>query len=160
MSKHDKIDGFSVPNDYFNQLSDRINSNIFITNLDTKIINSGFNTPNLYFENLIAKLLQTHLFDSMENKITKVIPFNIYKYAAAACILLFIALGIYFNSSYQTKVQYRLSSIPNEDIELYLQNETNTADMPVIIENVENPFLHVNQTISNQDLNEYLKESI
>jgi|GEM_PF-6007316 len=160
MSKHDKIDGFNVPNDYFDELSNRIKSSIFVANLEAKNLTSGFITPNLYFDTLPSKLFKAQIDTKSVIKKPKIFPLHIHKYAAAACILLVTTVGIYFNSAHQTKVQYSLSSIPNEDIELYLQNETNASDMPLIIENVENPFLHVNQTINNQDLNQYLKESI
>ncbi|TAE35441.1 MAG: hypothetical protein EAY66_08815 [Sphingobacteriales bacterium] len=160
MATHDKIHGFTVPQGYFDNLQGRINSNIFIDNVKTKNTTSGYITPHLYFDNLAVKLSQVAINNNKSHKTAKIIPLYALKYAAAACILLVTTFAIYLNSSYPSKTQNQLTNISNEDIELYLQNETNAADMPLIIENVENTFLPVNQSISNQDLNEYLNESI
>ncbi len=160
MATHNKTQGFNVPHDYFDKLASRINSNVFMANLEAENINSGYITPHLYFDNLAIKLSQVAISNNTSHKKAKITPLYALKYAAAACILLITTFAIYLNSSYPSKTQNLLTNISNEEIELYLQNETNTADMPLIIENVENTFLPVNQSISNQDLNEYLNESI
>ncbi|TAF44657.1 MAG: hypothetical protein EAZ51_06350 [Sphingobacteriales bacterium] len=160
MATHDKIDGFTVPNDYFDTLPSRINTHIFITKLNESKLASGFTTPNLYFDNLEIKLSHLAKTNYHTPKALKISPLYISKYAAAACILLVTSVGVFINTSYQSKTQNLLTSVSNEEIELFLQNETNTADMPLIIENVENTYLQVNKSISNKDLNDYLNEPI
>lgn len=161
MAAEDKNSNFKVPDGYFDNLALNIQSTVFIENLKEKQLNAGFTVPQNYFENLNHKLGTTGKINQqgLAKSITKILKLNLIKYAAAACILLVCGFAVFINLGKNT-IQKQLANLPNEDIELYLQNNTNNTDLPLIIQNVNEIKVEVDKKISIQELNDYLNETI
>ncbi len=152
---------FNLPEGYFNNLAENIRVNIFIADLKEKNLDTGFKIPINYFETLGNKLSDTSKINNQQsyNTQTKILKLNIIKYAAAACILMVCGLAIYLNVA-KNNVQNHLANLPNQDIELYLQNNTNSVDIQLIEDNVNEINVNVDKNISTQEINEYLNETI
>ena len=177
-----KKNSFSIPDNYFNILSDRLRSEVNLINIKSK--NSDFETPENYFENLkkqtkaqsFLPLQQKEEFDTpagyFENnktiilekinpskqKFSKTVTLAFIRYAAAACILLTTSFGIYLNSlNVKTNAQ-ALSKIPSADLELYLQQNIESSEIQTIIENIpaETIFSVQKAEIKENDIEEYL----
>lgn len=161
MEAEDKIKNFKVPQGYFDILADNIHITVFIENFKEKQINTGFTVPQNYFDTLKNKLSTTINLQKQpqNNSKIKILKLNLIQYAAAACILIVCGFAIYINLGKNT-LQNQLANLPNEDIELYLLNNTNSTDLPLIIENVNEIKIEVDKKISTQELNDYLNETI
>ena len=160
MAAEDKINNFNVPEGYFDTLADKIRTEVFLEELKEKKLDCGFLVPDNYFENLKFKLYkkeQPLLKNS--KKSAKILPFRFVKYAVAASFLIFCTLGIYVYIT-NNQLQNQLASLPNEDIEVYLQNNTTAGDMPMILENLDDIKIEVSNEISTKELNEYITETI
>ena len=163
-----KTNGFSVPNNYFNDLSKNIINQITIEELAGKDV--AFQVPLNYFENFQSNIQETisiedrknylqsknegfftpnNYFESSKVEITakielkkspfrKIISINLIRYAAAACILLTTTFGIYLNIKRSNNIDYQLSKVSDDAIESYLKQIVESSDVPVIIENLEN----------------------
>lgn len=99
--------GFTIPDHYFNDLTDRINKKTGIK----EVIQ-----PTGKLRNLFTKAA--------------------WKYATAACIAVAVITGIYVKQ-YQSahNVQTQLSNLPDADIENYLKINADTYDNHIILEN-------------------------
>lgn len=99
--------GFTVPENYFNDLTDRINKKTGIKEVQQPA------------------------------KVRSLFSKSIWKYATAACLLFATATGIYLEQHYQgpQNVQNELSNLPDADIENYLKINADTYDNQVILEN-------------------------
>lgn len=161
MAAEDKINDFNVPEGYFDTLADKIRTRVFLEELKEKNLDNGFTVPANYFENLESKLSKIHHKPLLVNpkKSAKIISLSFIKYAAAASVLLILAFAIYMHKS-TNKLQNQLASLPNEDIEMYLQNNTTASDMPLIIENVDDITMEVDNNIDTKELKNYLIETI
>lgn len=161
MAAEDKYNNFNTPESYFNNLADNISANIFIANLKEKNLEIGFTVPNNYFQKLDTKLsaLSQTTTTQASKKEASIFNLNHIKYAAAACILMVCGLAIYFNLA-KNNLQNQLANLPNHEIELYLQNNTNSTDLPLIIQNVNEIKVEVDKKISTKELNDYLNETI
>ncbi|TAH00332.1 MAG: hypothetical protein EAZ15_09335 [Sphingobacteriales bacterium] len=161
MAAEDKNSNFKVPDGYFDKLALNIQSTVFIENLKEKQLNAGFTLPQNYFENLKYKLATTGKINQqpLAKSKTKIFKLNLIKYAAAACILIVCGFAVFINLGKNT-IQKQLANLPNEDIELYLQNNTNNTDLPLIIQNVNEIKVEVDKKISTQELNDYLNQTI
>ncbi len=154
-------ENFNLPEGYFNNLAENIRVNVFIADLKENNLDTGFTVPINYFETLRNKLSETSKVSNQQtyNPQTKILKLNFIKYAAAACILIVCGLAIYLNVA-KNNLQNQLANLPNEDLELYLQNNTNSTDLLLIIENVNEINVNVDKNISTQEINEYLNETI
>ena len=180
-----KKDIFSVPDNYFEVLNDRLKSEMnlaeqigknnefkipenYFQNLKLdleKQINlpiqkeDGFSIPNGYFEN--NKLTILSKINPPKLKITKVISLAFVRYAAAACILLTTSLGIYLNTLEINSNAQALSKIPTEELELYLQQNLESGEVQTLIENITSDILFsIEETEFKQtDISEYLEIS-
>lgn len=103
-------------------------------------LGSGFTVPDNYFERLTDRVNQkTGIKEVVQQPVGKVrnlFARAAWKYATAACIAVAVATGIYVKQ-YQAahNVQTRLSNLPDEDIENYLQLNSDTYDNHIILEN-------------------------
>jgi hypothetical protein len=163
-----KTNCFTVPNNYFGDLSKNIINQIKIDELAGK--DSSFQVPDHYFETLEKKIQTTILVDTSKDLLPsnhsgflipngyskkskteiigktipsksilrKIISIKFIRYAAAACILLTTSFGIYFNIQRSNNINYKLSKISDETIESYLKQTVEASDVPLIIENLDN----------------------
>lgn len=163
-----KTNGFSVPNNYFEDLSKNIITQIKIEELTGK--DPAFKVPENYFESLTVNIQSAILIDDSKDLLKaknggftipngyfeinktkiirkteikkssfrKVISINFIRYAAAACILLTTSFGIYFNIKRANSFDYQLSKVSDEAIESYLKQTVEASDVPLIIENLDN----------------------
>ena len=125
-----------------------------------KASNAGFAIPNEYFETGKVEIISKIRFKKLY--FGKIISINFLKYAAAACILLTISFGIYFNIQHSNNVNYQLSKVSDEAIESYLKQTVEATDVPVIIENLENKpvFSLDGNQLHADDIDAYLKTSL
>ena len=153
---------YKIHENYFETLESKIQSAIFLEDKkdSIKASNAGFAIPNEYFET--SKVEITSKIKFKKPYFGKIISINFLKYAAAACILLTISFGIYFNIQRSNNVNYQLSKVSDEAIESYLKQTVEASDVPVIIENLENKpvfSLEENQ-LHADDIDAYLKTSL
>lgn len=149
-----KENGFSIPENYFNNFEDVIDKKIVEANLPKE---NSFNTPNSYFDNLEDIILDKV---SSTKKETKVISLKerILKYipiAAAASVVLFIGLNSYIFNNDTTS---NLDSLTDNDIEYWLDtNSLNTNDIAVVL---QDDFLEENDlsftTLQDENIEEYI----
>lgn len=108
--------GFSVPQNYFEEVEEKINTSVFIDSLPKE---KAFNTPDDYFDTIEAQI-QSRLATEQTTE-TKVISLRkrVLQYipvAAAASVLLFIGIN-YFSSQ---KITFE--DITITDIEYWYEN--------------------------------------
>jgi hypothetical protein len=145
-----KNTGFSVPDNYFDELDKEIYHKIINEKLPK---NTGFNIPNTYFDSIEdsiltkAKVKQTKVI-TFKKRILKKIPL-----VAAACVILFLSLNL-FNSNQEIN----LDALSSNDIEYWLElNSLNNNDITLILEDEilrENDFSMIN--IKDKDLEDYM----
>ncbi len=149
---------FSVPANYFDELTESINDEINATRFEMSknSVETPFVAPSGYFESLPASMLE---LVRAENKTTKrggIISFPGVRWAAAAAIAVIICAGGYitFVSSNKTQSEKMLSSIPGSDIKEYVQHSYG-LDAGKIIDNTDVSM----QTIEPKDIVKYLNET-
>lgn len=145
-----KSNYFKTPNAYFDNLSEQIINQLKLQEIISE--NSGFTIPQNYFENATKQTLKS--VQIKRKGIARIINLGLVRYAAAACILLMTSFGIYFNIHQSKNLSYQLSKIPDEEIETYLQQHIDNADVPVIIENLsdESPFTSDESKLTEEEL--------
>ena len=122
-----KENGFSIPENYFNDVEERLSC--FLTE-DSIIKKKPFTTPDSYFESLediiISKVsteVNTTKVISLKQRIIKVIPIGV-----AASIMLFISLN-YLNN-FNTEVSF--DNLAESDIETWiLENSTEMTSQDI-----------------------------
>jgi hypothetical protein len=177
-----KKNSFSIPENYFDILSDRLKSEVNLIKITSK--NDDFDVPANYFKNLKEQIkaqtiLPQHKEKAFETPIgyfennksiilekinpqrrslNKRLSLAFIRYAAAACILLTTSFGIYLNSLNVKTNANALSKIPSADLELYLQQNIETSDIQTVIENIptETVFSIQKAEIKDDDIVEYL----
>lgn len=131
LAKLKKSNPFTVPNQYFEELEERINQSVFINTLE-KTESAGFSVPSNYFETLesqinsritleqfrdeaqgfsvpdgyFEKLQQNIAAKTTETKAKKTIKLwhqPIFKYAVAACLVIAATTGWFANVNYEDK---------------------------------------------------------
>jgi len=143
LAKLKKSNPFTVPNQYFEELGERINQSVFISNLE-KTENAGFNVPSNYFETLESQiqarvtleqfkdetqgfavpsgyfenLQQNIIAKTTETKVVKTVKLwhqPLFKYAVAACLVIASTTGWFANVHFQNK-QLRKTELAKEQI--------------------------------------------
>ena len=125
--------GFKTPENYFAELTERINSAVFIEQMKAKSsADAGFTLPDNYFEKLISVVLAKTVNEApvKEGKIVKLWHSKLIKYTSAACFLLIAGAGLYFNNQ-----QYQAQ--PVDYTELAGEQMLYDIDEAVIIEHIE-----------------------
>lgn len=98
--------GFTIPQNYFEGLTDQINKKTGIKEVQQPA------------------------------KVHSLFTRAAWKYATAACILVAVTTGIFVKQyQYSHNVQTRLSNLPDTDIENYLKINSDTYDNHIILEN-------------------------
>lgn len=147
-----------VPEHYFEELTGRIESGVKLEALKAQVPAGGFNLPDTYFEGLSARINER--IDSSERRtpVRRMLT-SWVAYAAAACVTMTIAAGIYFNSdSYNFNKQ--LSEISEQEIINYLQVHSTAGDTPFILEHLNPEELNqVSAEVSAEDLEQYINNT-
>lgn len=150
---------YGLPDAYFETLTDRIQTEIFLRDLKDKISGTGFSVPNNYFENFTKKINDTVLHKQSDNGAI-VFYLCIKKYAAAAMVILAIGLGIYFENTKQNTIQNQLATLPVNELENYLQNTSSSGDMALIIQNIHYLDIKIDTAINTEELNNYINTNL
>jgi hypothetical protein len=143
---------FEVPENYFDTLKQQIETQVNLPDVEE----AAFNIPAGYFENnksaILAKVNPT------KAKFTKVVSLVFLRYAAAACILLTTSLGIYLNTLEISSNAQALSKIPTEELELYLQQNLESGEVQTVIEHItsETVFSIKETEFNENELSDYL----
>lgn len=148
---------FNVPEDYFNELPVYIEAKIAVEELKEELAAEGFKVPAGYFETLgqriekrtvPGKILGLHKIPGWIN------------YAAAACITGIIGVTVFFNVN-QNTINNRVSRLPDQAIESYLNLYIDQTDVPEIEKKIETKeaFSGIITNISEKDLEEYIEET-
>ena len=157
--RSDDKNGFNIPKNYFEELSSRIENRISVKNLRTQVPSEGFSLPEGYFVKLSERII-SRVENSSERKTpVRRLFTSLVSYAAAACITVMIATGIYFiSNSYNLNKQ--LSEIPDHEIINYLQAHSTAGDTPFIIENINPDEMEaVTSDVSAEELELYINST-
>jgi hypothetical protein len=153
---------YSVPEGYFETLQAQVMARACIEDSLSNAI--PFTVPTGYFEKLPEQiLLAAKAADGVKAKEKKVIPFRRHhllrqiRWAAAAVLVLGIGLGsyqIFFNAQQNPVSESILSSVPNNEIQDYVQHNYRVDIDQVISNNPVN-----NMSVDNKDIIQYLNET-
>lgn len=124
---------FTPPSLYFEELEINIKTVINIDDWNSSKSTSAFKVPELYFESSAQSIISK----SSKTGETRIFNINFIKYAAAACVLIASSVGIYLNVSKEQTLSYKISNLPKEEIVNYLQLHSESNDVNLIIENLE-----------------------
>lgn len=161
-----EIPDFSVPEGYFDTLSEHIRSRIM---LEGAVGNATpFTVPANYFSELEQKLqVKTAQPETAvqrkEPVIRRMFGQSAWKYASAACIVLAAtAAVILYAPTNAYSVQNELSALPDSDIESYLQENTGSQDMSLLMENMDHDLAvkPVSQQMDKSVLKEYIETQL
>ncbi|MFD2286458.1 hypothetical protein GJU39_00855 [Pedobacter petrophilus] len=145
---------FEVPQDYFENLTERIETNIKLAARPKA--EDAFAVPAGYFETLENKINHKIAFEEPKKE-AKIIPLwsrNVVKYASAACFVLMASYGAYFYQNNSTPIpvtQLQTAELANEQL-LY------DIDESTIIEHLEaqNNTTVTNTSASDTEMENYL----
>ena len=139
-------DVFSVPPNYFEELSASIEAKVAVDRLKSLAGDQPFTVPSGYFDRLNAEVMAKAKSPS---KVLKLWRSGIVKYASAACFLLIAGLGTYFYQD-QPKQTINYAEIANEQMLFDI-------DEDVIIEHIQGTDVSIQPTTADQsDLESYI----
>ncbi|MFP5080007.1 hypothetical protein [Pedobacter sp. JCM 36344] len=119
-------DVFSVPQNYFENLSASIEAKVAVDRLKVFSTEQAFTVPSGYFDRMKEEVLSKAKSPS---KVLKLWRSNVLKYASAACFVLIAGLGVYFNQEQpQSSVNY---------VEIANEQMLFDIDEDVIIEHIQ-----------------------
>lgn len=126
--------GFTVPENYFEDLTGKISTEVFLADINKKT----FTVPEGYF-NTLEQRIQLNIKPEKKGAVVRrLFTGNLWKYATAACLVLALGSTFWFSrSSTNYNVQNELSSLPDTDIESYLEENTVSSDMNLLMENMD-----------------------
>lgn len=149
---------FTIPSNYFETLTERIENRINLATIQTLVPTDGFQVPVGYFAELTNRIHSK----TQENKVLgrKKNMFSSWvSYSAAASVAMVIGVFLYFNSSVYS-INNKLADVPDQEIINYLQIHSTLADTPYIIENLsEDGLQDVSTDVSSEDLEQYINST-
>ena len=151
---------YTVPESYFDQLAANITAAASADGLLSDTSREvPFTVPTGYFEALPAKILAAAKADDQvvkETTVKRTIEFRPGRWAAAAVLLICISAGSYitFFSPGRPNPEKILASVPNNDIQDYLQIAYR-PDADQVVSNTEISKIQ----LDNKDIIEYLNET-
>lgn len=162
--------GFTTPTGYFDQLKKETLAKISLEQLKTQVVETGFEVPAGYFESLSLKIqnrvqdeerLVNPIVPKASVKVVKLWQSNIFKYASAACFILVVTCGIYFNQI-QNVSKTNLAAISTTDQDLYdIDEQYIIEDLDTKKEAINNPVTAAtNAEIESYILNNYSQSDI
>lgn len=156
-----KENAFTVPADYFSELASNIQSQVRMESF-TGSKKTAFSVPDNYFDSLSHRISEKVKITSTEPErlpvVRKLLTPKIYKYIAAACLVLTLGVGWLLNQPQDNNIQQQLTHIADTDLEGYLKLNTDIYDTRILIENMDQTdiFQVKASEFSNDELNEYL----
>lgn len=157
--KHKKhLHGFQVPQDYFDNLEERVMQKIALDNLPK---DTGMTVPEGYFEQLEARIVANAIKPEAK-KVPKLIKLNtLWKVAAAASV---IGIGLWLFPA-KSGVDLNTNTMVNTEITIDYYIEDMLSDMPDeglynLIEDAELDASSFSNNINKQELEEYLMENL
>lgn len=154
-----KIDVFETPKGYFEELSSNLLARIAVKEKLEATLSSqnGFSVPENYFSN--GKTEIENAISPKKQQKAKIVNLSFIRIAAAACVLITCAIGIYLNINSTNNIHHQLSKIPREEIEAYLSQNTEISDVSLIVENLDpkTAFSLDNSEISKDEISIYLE---
>lgn len=146
-----KRPGFSVPEHYFDQLTERIQTKISMEKLKDLSNGEGFTVPVSYFEQLEARIKEktTTVKPKKEAGLFRLWRSDIVKYASAACFVLISAFGFYLNNH---------RSIPSvKSADMATEQTLFDIDEQVIIDHIQaNKDTKTTTNASEKELEDYI----
>jgi hypothetical protein len=143
--------GFKVPENYFEHLSEEIESRIAVANLKALHVEEGFDVPANYFEALQAKIISQTTAAKPQPKVVKLWHSDLMKYVSAACVIVLMASGLYLNQQYELK-EARTTELATEQV-LY------DIDESVIIEHLQESQHASVSTASDAEVENYILDN-
>lgn len=150
---------FKLPENYFNELTDRIEDRIATETIKHLAAGNGLKIQDSYFDDL-ADRINNKLGETNAPGKRKVMFQSWIRYSAAASLVFVIGISLYFNSSrYVFKQQ--LSKVPDQDIINYLQFHSTVNDNQYLIDNItEEGLEQVSNDVSEEDIEEYINSTL
>ncbi|TKC05653.1 hypothetical protein FA048_18245 [Pedobacter polaris] len=143
--------GFTVPQNYFEDLGIQIESRIAVDQLKSLVNNDGFKTPTNYFDKLNAEILNKTSATTPKTKIIRLWGSDLMRYASAACFIVLVASGLYFNEQSVVKQNHN-SELANEQM-LY------DIDESVIIEHIQESQNVTTTSASETEMENYILDN-
>lgn len=146
-----------MPENYFDNLEERITSVIKMEQLKGSDVSEIYTIPENYFNTLEGEITSKVYSKSSQPKIRTLIS-KWTTYAAAACIMGFIGIGVYLNTK-NNNIENQFSKLPSDEIVNYLQLYSDVGDAPIILKSLDNKieFSDINSEISDQEIKQYLE---
>ena len=155
----DYSNGFKVPVNYFDELTSRIEDKVAVENIRSLAPSERFDLPEGYFAELSGRINARIKDSRKEATPIRKLYTSWLSYAAAACISMIIATGIYFSSN-TYNLNKQLSEVPDQEILNYLQAHSTAGDTPFIIETLNPDQLEaVTTDVSAEDLELYINST-
>ena len=143
--------GFKAPENYFENLEDKILSKINKSDL-TK--NTGFKTPDKYFENIDNKIL-TKIKSNKSSKVVSLKNYNYIKiisFSIAASFLLFIGINKFKSNSNN----FNFETVAISEIENWVENDLISFNAYDIAETFSDIDLIIDDNYSDEEILDYL----
>lgn len=151
-------DEFNLPENYFNQLAERIEDRIAMEAIQNMAHTEGFKVPDAYFTSLTERINSRIEEKKVPAKLKEMFP-SWMRYSAAASVVLVIGIFFYFNSSSYIFNQ-QLSKVPDQDIINYLQFHSTVNDNQYLIEHItEDGLQQVSADVSEEDIEQYINST-
>jgi DNA-binding transcriptional regulator/RsmH inhibitor MraZ len=126
----------NVPTNYFEDLSSKIQSRIAV---EEAVANAAdtLTVPPAYFERLNKEILNKTVNQEVVKRkgvVIRMMSSRVFKYATAACVLVMIGTGVFFQMQSPESVHdssflhKQLSTIPVSDIQAYLRENVDGGD--------------------------------
>ena len=152
MEKLDKT-GFTTPDHYFDDLSERINARIGMERLKAAVLEDGFSVPPQYFEQLNSRILSRIAPDDVvqpKAKIVRLFHSTFLKYASAACFVLVASFALYINQIQPSAKKVEVSNPSNEQMLFDIDEES-------IIEHMEtNEQVQTTTSATDTEIEDYI----
>lgn len=152
---------FTIPEGYFDELSESIRSKILLEDIKSDFPGNGMVVASGYFESARDRIiLNTNFQAKNSKKIVNLFRKRWTQYGAAASLVIAISAAVYFNQR-NSSMDSQLAHVSEGEIIYYLQTNSEAADIQSIIENLNDTDLssNIDPNISAEDLSQYIKTS-
>lgn len=183
-----RVNAFSVPQGYFESLSQNIQTNIILEShrfeneeeftipqgyfenleqeIETKIILEGIKETNPTLKHSLPNNYFSNLSSKIESKIQehgkskkKNVILSWVRYSAVACLAMAIGSIIYINTQKEAIIE-ELSQVSDQEIINYLHIHSTVSDQQIIIENLsEDGLQQVSNDVSAQEIEQYINNN-
>ena len=161
MEKLDKT-GFTTPDRYFDDLSERIHARISMERLKAEVPQDGFSVPEHYFEQLNSVILSRIASYQVKQPQTKIVQLwrsKFLKYASVACFALVASFTFYLNQIQPSEKKPALVNQSNEQMLFDIDEEAIIEHMETN-DQVQTTTSATDTEIENYILNNYSQNEI